>query len=66
MYLFDLRNMIKFYKKKTNNLNDGEMFKFMNEETNYIVVDYVYYTKVGYSKKKLLPFDVYVRTFKTL
>jgi hypothetical protein len=66
MYLFNLKNMIKFYKKKTNELNNGEMFKFMNEQTNYIVVDWVYYTKVGYSKRKILPFDVYVRTNKTL
>jgi len=58
--------MIKFYKKKTNNLNNGEMFKFMHEETNYIVVDWIYYTKVGYTKRKLLPFDVYVRTNKTI
>jgi len=58
--------MIKFYKKKTNELNNGEMFKFMNEETNYVVVDWVYYTKFRYAKRKLLPTDVYVRTYKTL
>lgn len=58
--------MIKFYKKKTSDLNNGETFKFMNEQTNYVVVDWVYYTKVGYAKRKLLPSDVYVRTYKNI
>jgi hypothetical protein len=58
--------MRKHYCKKTHNLRNGESFKFMEDQTNYVVVDDIYYSKVGYKKKILLPFDIKVRTFKTI
>ncbi len=58
--------MVKYKSKLTSDLNDGEMFKFKGDSTNYKVIDYVYYSKVGSKKKKLLPFKTYVQTFKTI
>ena len=52
--------------KKTHDLNDKEFFKFIGDNTNYQVVDYIYYKKVGTKKKVLLPINQLVQTFKTL
>ena len=56
--------MIKYKKKKTHDLNNGEWFKFMNDKENYQVVDYVFYKKEGSKKKILLPQNIIVETFK--
>jgi hypothetical protein len=58
--------MITAKKKKTHDLSNGEMFKFIGNMTNYIVVDYIYYSKVGQSEKILLPENKIVITFKTI
>jgi hypothetical protein len=52
--------------KLTNDLNNNEAFKFKNDTTNYRVIDWVYYVKEGTKKKKLLPINTYVITFKTI
>jgi len=52
--------------KLTNDLNNNEAFKFKNDTTNYRVIDWIYYVKEGTKKKKLLPNNTYVITFKTI
>lgn len=58
--------MIKYKKKKTHDLNNGEWFKFMNDKQNYQVVDFVFYKKQGSKKKILLPQNIIVETFKNI
>jgi hypothetical protein len=58
--------MIKFKTKLTSDLNNNESFKFKDDQTNYRVVDWIYYVKEGAKKKKLLPIKTYVKTFKNL
>jgi hypothetical protein len=58
--------MKKAKTKLTSDLNDKEMFKFQGETTNYEVVDWVYYRKVGSKKKQILPINKYVIVWKTL
>jgi len=52
--------------KLTSDLNNGEQFKFKNDTTNYEVVDWVYYRKIGKKQTKLLPINTYVICYKTL
>ena len=47
--------MKKAKTKLTSDLNDKEQFKFQGETTNYEVVDWVYYRKVGSKKSKFYP-----------
>ena len=58
--------MIKLKRKKTQDLNNGEHFKFQNDKTNYEVVDYVYYRELGKKKIKLLPQNILVECWKTI
>jgi hypothetical protein len=58
--------MIKVKGKLTSDLNNNECFKFKDDQTNYRVVDWIYYVKEGTKKKKLLPIKTYVKTFKNL
>lgn len=51
--------------KKTTDLTNGEQFKFLNEQTNYEVVDWIYYRKIGSKKRKLLP-NVWVKCYKII
>ena len=59
--------MKKLYKKKTNDLINGECFKFKGLSPNYIVVDEIFYKleNINSKKKQLLPFDVWVECWKT-
>ena len=51
--------------KKTTDLTNGEQFKFLNEQTNYEVVEWIYYRKIGTKTRKLLP-NVWVKSYKTI
>ena len=52
--------------KLTSDLNDGEQFKFKNDLTNYEVVEWIYYRKIGKKKRILLPINTYVECWKTI
>lgn len=53
-------------KKLTSDLNNGEQFKFEKDTTNYEVVDWVYYRKVGTKRRIILPLNTYVECYKTI
>ena len=53
-------------KKLTSDLNNGEQFKFAKDTTNYEVVDWVYYRKVGTKRRMILPINTYVECYKTI
>jgi hypothetical protein len=52
--------------KLTSDLNNGEQFKFKNDSTNYEVLDWIYYRKIGTKKRILLPIKTYVQCYKTI